>query len=139
MANKIIDPQQGHWALAKMGKRVLRPGGKELTEKMIKGLDISSNDTVVEFAPGMGYTAALTLAKNPKKYVGVELNEEAAAKLQKSIHGESRTILNKNALDSGLPDASADKVYGEAMLTMQADSRKSKTSSLDFLALGRSN
>lgn len=126
MADTKIDPQQGHWALAKMGKRVLRPGGRELTEKMIAGLKISPKDTVVEFAPGMGFTAQLTLAKNPKKYIGVELNDEAAHRLQKTIHGNSRMILNRNALDSGLPAECAEKVYGEAMLTMQADQRKSK-------------
>lgn len=126
MANTKIDSNQGHWLLAKMGKRVLRPGGKFLTHKMIAALNISSTDTVVEFAPGMGYTASLTLAKNPKKYVGIELNDEAAQKLQKSINGDSRIILNRNALDSGLPAECANKIYGEAMLTMQADQRKSK-------------
>lgn len=42
----------GHWVLARMGKRVLRPGGKELTLKMIQNLNITSQDEVVEFAPG---------------------------------------------------------------------------------------
>ena len=36
--------QQGHWVLAAMGKRVLRPGGKELTEKLIDSLNIASSD-----------------------------------------------------------------------------------------------
>lgn len=126
MANTKIDIHQGHWLLAKMGKRVLRPGGKFLTHKMIEALNISPTDTVVEFAPGMGYTASLVLAKNPKKYVGIELNDEVAQKLQKNINGHSRVILNRNALDSGLPSECANKVYGEAMLTMQADQRKSK-------------
>lgn len=26
----------GHWLLARMGKRVLRPGGRKLTEKMVR-------------------------------------------------------------------------------------------------------
>lgn len=126
MTNTKIDSHQGHWLLAKMGKRVLRPGGKFLTHKMMEGLNILPSDTVVEFAPGMGYTASLTLAKNPKKYVGVELNDEAAQLLQKHINGDNRIILNRNALESGLPAECAHKVYGEAMLTMQADQRKSK-------------
>ncbi len=57
MKDKIIDSEQGHWILAKMGKKVLRPGGKELTLKLVEGLDISNEDAVIEFAPGMGYTA----------------------------------------------------------------------------------
>ena len=51
MSNKIIDTAQGHWLLAKMGKKVLRPGGKDLTLKLIKALSINSGDRVVEFAP----------------------------------------------------------------------------------------
>lgn len=31
-----IEKAQGHWLLAKMGKRVLRPGGRELTEKLVE-------------------------------------------------------------------------------------------------------
>ncbi len=61
-----VSAQQGHWVLAAMGKRVLRPGGKELTEKMIDGLDITPNDAVVEFAPGLGFTAELALRCGPR-------------------------------------------------------------------------
>ena len=44
MGNTTIDSKQGHWMLAKMGKKVLRPGGKELTQKLIENLKINSND-----------------------------------------------------------------------------------------------
>lgn len=114
----------GHWVLARMGKRVLRPGGKELTQKMIQNLDITSNDEVVEFAPGMGFTATLVNQKNPKKYTAVELNEEAAHRLQKLFHKENQSIVLGNAADTKLPEESADKVYGEAMLTMQSEKQK---------------
>ena len=78
MSYKSINTEQGHWVLAKMGKRVLRPGGKELTMKLVNGLQITKEDELVEFAPGMGFTANLLLQKQPKNYTGVELNEEAA-------------------------------------------------------------
>lgn len=126
MGNKNIDVRQGHWLLAKMGKKVLRPGGKELTLDLIKQLRINSGDDVVEFAPGMGFTASVTLQHKPKSYRGVELNEEAAALLRKKIHGNGREIIIGNAAHSTLPPTSATKVYGEAMLTMQADHRKSE-------------
>ena len=121
-----MNTEQGHWILAKMGKRVLRPGGKELTLKLINNLSISSDDHIVEFAPGMGYTAALALHKNPKSYTGIELNEEAATRLRKNIKGKNRQIISANAAASTLPSNSVDKVYGEAMLTMQVDARKSE-------------
>ena len=121
-----MNTSQGHWILAKMGKRVLRPGGKELSMKMIEGLNISPNDDVVEFAPGLGFTAGITLSKNPKSYTGVELNEEAAGILKNRLKGKDFKIIIGNAAESTLESNSVDKVYGEAMLTMHADHRKSE-------------
>jgi hypothetical protein len=43
------DKMQGHWILARAGKRVLRPGGLELTRQMLDALAISPQDRVVEF------------------------------------------------------------------------------------------
>ena len=56
------DKMQGHWALARAGKRVLRPGGIELTKRMLDALAIGTQDRVVEFAPGLGLTARMVLA-----------------------------------------------------------------------------
>ncbi len=125
-ANQTLNAEQGHWLLAKMGKKVLRPGGKELTLQLMEKLAISHTDDIVEFAPGMGFTASIALAKNPKSYCGVELNEEAAAMLRKKINGPDRRIVIGNACCCPLELNSADKVYGEAMLTMQADHRKAE-------------
>lgn len=122
-----MQTEQGHWILAKMGKKVLRPGGRELTEKLVDSLHIAQQDILVEFAPGLGSTASIVLKKEPKKYTGIELNEAAAAKLKSKINGQpSATIINSTAAHTGLPDCYADKVLGEAMLTMQADKRKSE-------------
>lgn len=126
MSNKTIDTRQGHWLLSKMGKKVLRPGGKELTNRLLDALDFSPEDDVVEFAPGIGYTAFGVLEKNPKSYTGVELNEEAATLLRKKINGPNRKIVIGDASKTDLPDSCADKVYGEAMLTMHVDRRKSE-------------
>lgn len=125
-ANQHLNTEQGHWLLAKMGKKVLRPGGKELTLELMEKLGINSADDVVEFAPGLGYTAGITLAKHPKSYTGVELNEEAARMLRRKINGPQRGIVIGNACCSPLKSGTADKVYGEAMLTMQADHRKAE-------------
>ena len=53
----------GHWRSAKMGKRVLRPGGLELTRAMLERLNIQPRDSVIEFAPGLGVTARMTLQR----------------------------------------------------------------------------
>lgn len=135
MKNKTINTEQGHWILAKIGKKVLRPGGKELTLKLIEKLKISSEDELVEFAPGMGYTASLLFRKNPKSYIGIELNEEAAQKLRSSLKNANYKVLNASAAKTGLENSSVDKVIGEAMLTMQADKRKSEIISEAFRIL----
>ncbi|MCO5276326.1 MAG: methyltransferase domain-containing protein [Flavobacteriales bacterium] len=125
-ANQKLNAEQGHWLLAKMGKKVLRPGGKELTLGLLDKLAISHADDVVEFAPGLGFTAGITLSKGPKSYTGVELNEEAAGILRRKVNGEGRQIVIGNACCCPLDKQVADKVYGEAMLTMQADHRKAE-------------
>src|SRR5471032_3266486 len=77
----------GHWLLARLGKRVLRPGGRQLTHRMIEALNIGHTDTVIEFAPGLGETARLTLKKKPASYTAVERDEDAAAMVQKFLQG----------------------------------------------------
>lgn len=49
-----MERMPGHWVLPRLGKRVLRPGGMQLTRQMLARLGISRTDRVVEFAPGMG-------------------------------------------------------------------------------------
>lgn len=114
----------GHWVLARMGKRVLRPGGMELTRRMLASLDIGGADEVVEFAPGMGITARLTLALHPKSYTAVERDEAAAVIVRGYLVGDARRCVVGNAAETGLPTASATVVYGEAMLTMQTEETK---------------
>lgn len=114
----------GHWVLARLGKRVLRPGGMELTRRMLASLDIGEPDDVVEFAPGMGVTARLTLASSPASYTAVERDEAAARIVKGYAVGERRRVVVGSADETGLSTASATVVYGEAMLTMQTDETK---------------
>ena len=71
----------GHWLLARLGKRVLRPGGIGLTRWLIGALAISDQDDVVELAPGLGVTAQLVLKRQPHSYTGVERDPAAAAQV----------------------------------------------------------
>ena len=114
----------GHWVLARLGKRVLRPGGMELTRKMLAALRIGKTDKVVEFAPGMGVTAQITLALAPESYTAVERDEEAAKIVSGYLSGERQRCVVGTASETGLPDHSATVVYGEAMLTMQTEDMK---------------
>ncbi|MFE3545752.1 class I SAM-dependent methyltransferase [Nocardia sp. NPDC059177] len=112
----------GHWLLARLGKRVLRPGGIELTERMLDAADLTGAD-VVELAPGLGHTAAAILRRDPAGYRGVEA-DSAAATLSAEVVGSAGTITTGDAAATGLAAESADAVVGEAMLTMQTDAHK---------------
>ncbi|HEY6119162.1 MAG TPA: methyltransferase domain-containing protein [Pyrinomonadaceae bacterium] len=116
----------GHWVLARLGKRVLRPGGMQLTGQMLARLRIDRKDRVVEFAPGMGVTARLTLDLGPQLYTAVERDEAAAKIVSTYLKGEGQRCVVGSASDTGLPDQSATVVYGEAMLTMQTEEMKHK-------------
>ncbi|HEX6732979.1 MAG TPA: methyltransferase domain-containing protein [Pyrinomonadaceae bacterium] len=114
----------GHWVLARLGKRVLRPGGMQLTRRLLRSLRIQQTDDVVEFAPGMGVTARLTLKLEPASYIAVERDEAAAKIVATYLTGKRQHCVVGNASDTGLPDQSATVVYGEAMLTMQTEEIK---------------
>lgn len=126
MSVKDFSKVQGHWILAKIGKKVLRPGGRELTLKLVDGLQVSGEDNVAEFAPGLGHTASLLLANSPLSYVGVDADENAIAFLKQQVKGSNVSFIQGNASQTGLSSESKDKVLGEAMLTMQIDQRKAE-------------
>jgi SAM-dependent methyltransferase len=120
------DKLQGHWILARAGKRVLRPGGLELTRRMLDALAILPEDRVVEFAPGLGVTARIVLEQHPLAYRGVEREPAAAEYLRRRLSGYNAEIVLGQADKSGLPVACASVVYGEAMLSMQSQEQKNR-------------
>ena len=119
LSERRIEDVPGHWLLARLGKRALRPGGTAMTSRLLRDASLSAAD-VVEFAPGLGRTATEILRNRPKSYVGVERDPDAARIVGELVatRGECR---NLDATATGLLDASADVVVGEAMLTMQTD------------------
>jgi SAM-dependent methyltransferase len=121
-----IEKMPGHWLLARLGKRVLRPGGRQLSCRMIESLDIRSADAVIEFAPGLGSTARLALTHEPASYTAVERDKDAAALVERFLHGPQQRCIVGVAENTGLPSAAATVVYGEAMLSMQPALHKSQ-------------
>jgi SAM-dependent methyltransferase len=122
LAGRDDEAVQGHWLLARLGKRVLRPGGVELTHKLLALAGVADAD-VVELAPGLGRTAAEIIDRHPRSYVGVEQDPHAAQAVRSIVsgHGDVRVA---DAAETGLPDGSGDVIIGEAMLTMQSDKAK---------------
>jgi SAM-dependent methyltransferase len=121
-----VKKMPGHWLLARMGKRVLRPGGRELTQRLLARLAITQADDVVEFAPGLGATARLALACKPASYTAIERDRAAAAVVESLLSGPHQRCTVGTAEQTGLADASATVVYGEAMLSMQPPAAKAR-------------
>lgn len=124
MKTDSYEKAQGHWILAKMGKRVLRLGGKELTTELVRCLSVTKSDNVVEFAPGLGYTASLVLANNPNSYIGIDANPDAIKSLRQKFNRNNVQFIEGNAANTNLITESKNIVFGEAMLTMHANHRK---------------
>ena len=115
---------QGHWLLAKLGKRILRPGGRALTAKLLEQAKPAGDD-IVELGPGVGATAEVLLRANPRSYRGVDPNPEGRDAVKNILKKHPRAdYVVADARDTGLDDASADLVVGEAMLTIQDDAGK---------------
>jgi hypothetical protein len=121
-----MEKMPGHWLLARMGKRVLRPGGLELTHRLLTDLSVSPDDDVVEFAPGLGVTARLTLACGPHSYTAIERDRDAATTVERYLAEPCQQCILGTAEESGLADGSATVVYGEAMLSMQSATTKAR-------------
>ena len=121
-ADRPVATAPGHWVLARAGKRVLRPGGAALTAAMLDHARLPGSD-VVELAPGLGRTAAEIVAARPASYTAIDRDPQAAARVA-AVVGDRGVVRQGEAADTGLDDACADVVVGEAMLTMQGDKSK---------------
>jgi SAM-dependent methyltransferase len=121
-AGLSVERMPAHWLMARLGKRVLRPGGREATRWLLERVRLDPTDDVVELAPGLGETARALLAQTPRSYVGVERDAEAARVTERALaglRGVSARVVKADAARTGLGDASASVVVGEAMLSMQ--------------------
>lgn len=110
-----------HWLMARLGKRVLRPGGIETTRWLLDEAEIGRGDDVIELAPGMGATARLVMERRPKSYVGVDRDAAAAERVGRLVSRKSpraRAVVGE-ASKAPLDDEVASIVVGEAMLSMQ--------------------
>jgi len=110
--------------LIQMGKKVLRPGGMELTRIMLEMLNIDTNDEVVEFAPGTGATAKMALSYHPSRYTAIEMDPNSVKLVSKYLNGSNQKCLLARAEKTGLPDASCSVVYGEAIMNMKSNDIK---------------
>jgi phospholipid N-methyltransferase len=107
--------------LAKLGKKVLRPGGVVFSKQLLSSVPIMLKH-VLEFAPGRGVTADLIIRKNPSTYTGVEHHADFASQLQ--FESPCHRIMTGSMTQTHLPDSAYDVVVGEAFLSLQSDEKK---------------
>lgn len=124
----------GHWVLARAGKRVLRPGGLKLTNRMLEAVAITDKK-VVEFAPGLGRTAKIIVTSDVASYTGIDLDPDAAKRVDAIVKPYGGKVINSNAQATGLGSESVQVVVGEAMLTMQGEKGKAQIVSEAFRIL----
>lgn len=126
-AQPTIDPEEAPFfaLLERLGRRVLRPGGRDATRRLLEGLGVGAGDDVVELAAEVGATASEVLSRRPRSYTAVEPNPDFAPRLVEVLDAGSAQRVAAAAQATGLADASADVVIGEAMLTMQTDPERS--------------
>ena len=124
-SDRPVEQAAGHWVLARAGKRVLRPGGLKLTKRLLDRARLTGAD-VVEFAPGLGRTAAIIIDSDIASYTGIERDSTAADRVTAIVSDRpfKATVLHRDAQHTGLKPESADVVIGEAMLTMQGEKAK---------------
>jgi len=93
----------GHWLLARLGERVLRPGGLEPTAWMLGWmlgpLGVGPEDDVVELAPGLGVTARRTLAHGPASDAEVERDEGWAGAARLAWNPARDPVARRRVLD----------------------------------------
>lgn len=119
------DKMPGHWLLARLGKRVLRPGGLAMTQGLLRDLAISKEDCVVELAPGLGLTAHLILEAGPQSYIGIERDRNAADWTSRRLPDVPHVSVQVGSANkTGLGDSCASIVLGEAMLSMNSPEHK---------------
>lgn len=120
-----LDPatMPAHWLLARLGKKVMRPGGSTLSDAMLSGLAIGPDDHVVDLAPAFGDTVRRVAAAGPASFRGVERGEAEARRAQSLGAGRYECVVAEPEA-TGLPAHSASVVYGEACLSLETDETK---------------
>ncbi|NSL50220.1 class I SAM-dependent methyltransferase [Calidifontibacillus erzurumensis] len=119
-----------HLFLASLGKKMLRPGGRRATERIIQHLELTPDSVVLEVAPNMG-TTAIHLAKTYGcKIYAVDIHGPSLEKAKENVKKEGledQIILQMgDARKLPFEDGMFDAVINEAMLTMLPNKEKMK-------------
>lgn len=113
--------------LARLGKKVMRPGGLAPSLRMIEALRITSEDDVIDMWPGLGVTTQHTLSARPRSYTSIERGRAESARVERILAGPNQRSIVVPTHKTGLDEDSASVIYGEALLTLETAKRKAAT------------
>ncbi|MFV0288020.1 MAG: class I SAM-dependent methyltransferase [Mycoplasmatales bacterium] len=113
--------QAGHLFLKSLGKKRLRPGGKEATNWLLNKANIQTTDQVLEVACNMGTTLIQVAKTYNCQITGVDLSKQAVIEANENIQKSNLTnaqVIQGNAFALPFEDNTFDVIINEAMLTM---------------------
>ncbi len=126
-----IESVPGHVFLAKMGKKLLRPGGRRATEELFTLADLKPGERVCEIATNRAVTAMELAGRFGVEVDGVDASEDFLSLARRNV--AARGLQDRVRLHVGkgheLPfdDGSFDVVTAEAVITMLPLKRKAET------------
>jgi cyclopropane fatty-acyl-phospholipid synthase-like methyltransferase len=120
----------GYQVLAAAGKKILRPGGRLATSKLLAWADFQPGETVLELASSFG-NSAINLAKTyGVKVVGVEKDSDSITLARRNIQAAGLTgqveIIEGDIFHLEEISGQFDYILAEAILTMQSIPLKAK-------------
>lgn len=119
--------ETAHEFLSRLGKQILRPGGKKGTNFLLKHTKISASSNVLEVACNQGETLIKLYKKYKCNIVGVDNNQHfinlAQSNIKRKMLGKKIGLLCCDAEKMPFMDNSIDIIITQAMLTMLSDDK----------------
>jgi SAM-dependent methyltransferase len=126
-----VENLPGHVFLAKMGKKLLRPGGRRATEELFSLADLHPGERVCEIATNRAVSAIEMSERFGVEVDGVDVSPEFLSVAARNVtaHGLQDRIRLHVGTGHELPfkDSSFDAVIAEAVITMLPPARKAET------------
>ena len=120
----------GHQVLAAVGKKLLRPGGKQATEQLFTWANFQPGETVLELASSFGESAIALVQRFDVRVVGVEKNPNSVIKARENIQkaglADKIQIIEGDIFHLEAITEKFDYVLAEAIITMQSSFGKAK-------------
>lgn len=113
--------------LAVLGKRVIHPGGRASTDKLLMWTDLKPDERVLDIGCGVGTTALRLAREHDARVVAADLSALMRERARRTVDAAGLSgrveVAEADILDLPYPDASFDCVIAEAV-TMFVDRRR---------------